>query len=246
MDIPDSTTLKRCTKCGETKPLSHYCGDKHKKDGLSSHCRTCRTANARRYRDEHREHVREYQRSWESDNSSSVRERRRKRYAENIDRARRRAREYMKSWREAHPERAKEPMRKWRGKNRERIKEINAKYRATHLDELREYNRIRQRDPAYKAQKKVWNQTRRARKVNAGGSFSRDDLVAIRAAQTNKKGHLLCWWCGRPTGDSPHLDHKIALATGGSNGPGNLCYACADCNLSKSKKTPAEFAGRLL
>lgn len=42
-----------------------------------------------------------------------------------------------------------------------------------------------------------------------------------------------------------HLDHAIPISRGGTNWPANLRPACANCNLSKHAKTPAEFsAGR--
>ena len=87
---------------------------------------------------------------------------------------------------------------------------------------------------------------RRARIMGATGTHTSADLEAIRAAQTDKLGRLRCWWCGKPIKNTPHVDHKTALASGGSNGPDNLCYSCAKCNTSKRAKSPAEFAGRLL
>lgn len=245
MDTPDLTTMKRCSKCGETKPLDYYCTDKSKKDGLSSHCRTCRNANARRYIAEHREKVRENQRKWNADNLEQVREARRKRYVENIEQERARSREYMKAWREEHPERAKEPGRKWRAKNRDYVKKRNAEYRAAHLDELREYYRAARRTPAYKLKIAARGQHRRAQLAGNGGSFTAADLIAIRASQTDKKGRLICWRCGKPIKGTPHLDHWIPLKHGGSNDAGNLHYMHAKCNLIKGSKHPTEI-GRLI
>lgn len=34
--------MKRCKKCDETKPVSEFYKDHHKKDGLASHCKPCK------------------------------------------------------------------------------------------------------------------------------------------------------------------------------------------------------------
>jgi hypothetical protein len=99
---------------------------------------------------------------------------------------------------------------------------------------------------------------RRARVMNAEGTYTPDDLKAIRAAQTDRRGRLICWACEYPIiGDEPpphrpngarlppHLDHWIPLRHGGRNDAGNLHYMHGVCNLSKSDKMPAEL-GRLL
>lgn len=86
---------------------------------------------------------------------------------------------------------------------------------------------------------------RRAKKVQAGGTHTPADVRQQLQAQ---KG--LCYWCRtrlQTTGENKyHVDHLIALAKGGSNGPENIVCACPDCNLHKSDKMPWEFAGRLL
>lgn len=92
---------------------------------------------------------------------------------------------------------------------------------------------------------KVHGHNRRARIRNASGTHTASDIAAIRAAQTDRKGHLRCWWCSAVITDY-HVDHKIPLSRGGSNSADNLCLACPTCNLRKNAQTPAEFAGRLI
>jgi 5-methylcytosine-specific restriction endonuclease McrA len=36
---------KRCAKCKEWKPREQFCLDRHNKDGLHGHCRSCRAAH---------------------------------------------------------------------------------------------------------------------------------------------------------------------------------------------------------
>ena len=42
--------MKPCTKCGESQPLTAFCTDRQKRDGLTSHCRTCIRRASERYR----------------------------------------------------------------------------------------------------------------------------------------------------------------------------------------------------
>jgi hypothetical protein len=95
---------------------------------------------------------------------------------------------------------------------------------------------------AGKMSRRASNHNRRARKQITGGTrTAADDLSAIRAAQTDKKGRLICWRCNKPIKETPHLDHWIPLDKGGSNDPGNLHYMHATCNLTKSAKHPFEL-----
>lgn len=53
-------------------------------------------------------------------------------------------------------------------------------------------------------------------------------------------GH--CTYCGiRVTWRSHHIDHKTALACGGSNEVRNLALSCVPCNLSKGTLSAREF-----
>lgn len=57
-------------------------------------------------------------------------------------------------------------------------------------------------------------------------------------------GH--CTHCGvRVTWSNHHIDHKIALACGGSNEVRNLTLSCKPCNLSKGTLSAREFRRHL-
>lgn len=84
---------------------------------------------------------------------------------------------------------------------------------------------------------------RRARVLNAGPSYTPDELRAQFEAQ---KG--TCHWCHKKVGkrrSSWHADHVIPLTAGGTNDISNIVVSCARCNLQKNKQMPWEFAGRL-
>lgn len=48
VEIPSrGEQMKRCSKCGETKPLDEFWSDPHTKSGVHTHCKPCHRAFAR-------------------------------------------------------------------------------------------------------------------------------------------------------------------------------------------------------
>lgn len=66
----------------------------------------------------------------------------------------------------------------------------------------------------------------------------------VKLLYKSQKG--LCWWCSEPLLGVYQIDHRVPLAKGGDDNPGNLCLSCPNCNCLKSNKLPHEFNGRLL
>lgn len=133
--------------------------------------------------------------------------------------------------------------RVWAAANRKRRAESSQKWRANHhqlyIESLKEWR------SANPDKVRISRNKRRFRIQSAEGTYSAGDLAAIRAAQTDKCGRLICWRCGKPIKGTPHLDHWIPLAKGGANEAGNLHYMHGRCNQSKGAKHPTEI-GRLL
>lgn len=74
---------------------------------------------------------------------------------------------------------------------------------------------------------------RRARKLNAGGSFTRTEFKALCTATGNR-----CLCCGQAVGLAKlTADHIVALANGGHNGIGNIQPLCQPCNTAKGVET---------
>lgn len=73
---------------------------------------------------------------------------------------------------------------------------------------------------------------RRARERGASGEFTAEDEAKLRERQ--KKCHI----CGKrfTKADPATLDHVIALADGGTNGPGNIALAHNSCNIRKAAR----------
>ena len=117
---------KKCTKCGEVKPLSEFHKNKRNKDGAYSYCKLCSNEAVRKWQAEHPEYAREYWRKWYAENREKVREKYRKWYAENLEQQRERERKR----RAEHPEQVRENYRKWNINNPEKVLENNRTYRA--------------------------------------------------------------------------------------------------------------------
>jgi 5-methylcytosine-specific restriction endonuclease McrA len=160
-------------------------------------------------------------------------------YAANRDRKA----DWDKAYRAAHPGEAAQKTRAWREANPGRDAINNKAYRLAHPEKKSAQHK------AWKAANpdkvKANHNRRRARKAGNGGDYTAEDAAAIRAAQTDKQGRLICWKCGKPIKGTPHLDHWQPLKHGGPNSAGNLHYLHARCNLEKGTKLPAEL-GRLL
>lgn len=81
---------------------------------------------------------------------------------------------------------------------------------------------------------------RRARKLEVGGTYTLEDVVALFEKQKGK-----CTFCLKPLKRGQfHIDHHQPLALGGSNDRSNLRLLHKKCNLSKGARDPAEHALR--
>lgn len=77
---------------------------------------------------------------------------------------------------------------------------------------------------------------RRARKLNAPGVCTGDDMKVIWAFQDGK-----CVYCRQDLEDDHQLDHWVPLAKGGSNERTNMQWACERQNKEKADRDPLEY-----
>lgn len=144
---------------------------------------------------------------------------------------RKEAREYRRRWDKANPGYQLRYQLQWCSSeaNREKMREKSRKWERANPEKSR-----------------AKSARRKARKFNASGSYTAEDVRIQVCAQTDSKGRLICWWCDKPIKGKYHVDHRIPLNKGGLNSARNICVAHEKCNLSKSDKLPHEFNGRLL
>ena len=144
-------------------------------------------------------------------------------------------------YRQRHPDRIRASRNKFRASEKGRA--YNEKTRKLRTEqEKQRYRRLRERQPdKWQAMVRNMSAIRRTRK---GGSSRNLKAVDLPILMRNQRGR--CWWCGDKLNTEYHVDHREPLSRGGAHELGNLVLSCARCNLAKGKKTPQEFAGRLL
>jgi 5-methylcytosine-specific restriction endonuclease McrA len=215
---PDSDNLKRCPKCGETKPRQSFAISKRRYDGLQVYCKQCNAA----YRREHRADKVTYNKSYYDQHADSLRE-------------------YARAYHHEHREERHAYRKVYYGSNRDRILAKQAIYNSSTEFKSRRSEYDRQHRQANKLKYSTRDANRRARERELGSYVTVADVELIRKSQTDPKGRLICWRCGKPIVRSPHLDHFIPLDKGGSHTPGNLHFMHAVCNLTKATKHPHEL-----
>lgn len=217
------SNLKYCRYCNQYLPLDAFHSHPTTPDRRSNKCKSCVSAYQKARREANPELEREKCRAYAQSERGKAN---RARYdAENAEAIAATKRE----WRAANPEKVKEHRRESQKRNRasanERLKRWQARNPEKRLAEVHK---------------------RRARLAGAGGSYTAADIDAIRIAQTDKRGRVRCWICGKPMpANDQTIDHFIPLARGGSNDASNLHLVHSKCNSSKNAKHPFEL-GRLL
>lgn len=262
--MTDSECIKACTTCGYTYPLSGFHRNASKPGGRQSQCKVCVSAykranaeyfaeycktynkiyyaanreklleDAKRYREENRERLADYDRQrWPERREESNRrrrlayldpevreadnERRKLQYYENHEREL----ECRKRYSEENKERLAEYAKQWREENKEYVSTYNKKYRE------REAGQIKRRAAQAK---------RKALKKGAKGEVGGDTIFQMAEDQ-----EWLCAYCETPLFGEFHVDHMRPLSKGGAHDWSNLSITCPGCNMSKHTKTAEEF-----
>ena len=211
-------TEKYCRGCNQTLPLSAY--TRNKRQGVESRCKVC---NARRHKE------------YEKKNRHSIRQRVRAYRARNPERHR----AYVRAYKKRHPDRARASLMDWRRRNPHRVKEIRNEHYYRHRQKIRAERLLRRKasQRVDRLLQRIHANTRRVRKVNASGAFTREQFVS----KCDYFGWR-CYLCRKPlTATTVVVEHRIPLSRGGSNWISNLAPSCKTCNQRKGKKTEREY-----
>lgn len=146
--------------------------------------------------------------------------------------------DYSRQYRHEHKD---DPVFKQKEHERSVAKWNNPKTRRYFQD----YQRRRFSTEAGRKTYRVYVSKRHARVRNALGRYSEAELTLQIKAQTDKKGKVRCWICGKVIVGKFHIDHWIPLIEGGSNAADNIRITHPSCNLKKNDKLPSKL-GRLL
>lgn len=102
--------MKKCSQCGETKPLEAFYRDSTRPDGYMYQCKVCSRAIHRSWRKGHPEEVRAISRRWREAHPEEVQSNSHEWYVAHSEEARANTREWCKG----HPERTRAHSRKRR------------------------------------------------------------------------------------------------------------------------------------
>lgn len=216
--------MKKCSKCGETKPLSDFEKDKSRKSGYRSECKLCRKNNPKRqkYLKEYRENNKDYFRE---------------KHAEYRERNREKLREQAKQNRLNNPEKTRE----YYIKNKDRILKYSHEYKQS--EQGKRMIELRKQTDKYKGTR-TYLRMKRRNKYLIG-----DKSITLKKLYDRDKG--VCKICGglcdyndykivngiTVVGNCyPSIDHIIAISKGGSHTWDNIQLAHKQCNSIKKDK----------
>jgi 5-methylcytosine-specific restriction endonuclease McrA len=143
------------------------------------------------------------------------------------DKERNRRRRRTPAWKKANAEKGRQYSRQWRARNPEKNLEQVREWKAKNPDRVRALNQI-------------YKRTRRAKKIEAGGKFSLEDIAEILKQQNGR-----CAYCRCKLGKKFECDHIMPLVLGGSNDRRNIQAVCRSCNRRKRSMHPIQFAQQL-
>jgi len=217
--IPEPIPIKQCTRCGAVYPatVEFWHRKKSGKYGLSAECKPCAYERVHQWNEANPNKARERVHQWQIDNPDKTRENKQRWYESNRDKERERLQQYY----QANLDKVRERVRQWQKANPDKTRERKCLWYKANPDKVREFSH-----------------RRRARKLNAEGSHTAEEL---KAQYKRQKGR--CYWCGDKLKGEYHADHVIPLTKGGSDYISNIVCACPVCNLSKHDKLPHEWDG---
>lgn len=249
--LSDIIPQKTCNVCKQDFPTTaeYWHKNKSTRDGFNCTCKECAKARSRQWNAENADRAKKRNATYYQENSEHIIARVRNRYWADPEKARAEKRDYYQRNRAAcdarnrqwalnhperiaqikhdylkrHPERRKKSALGWKRRNHERALLIAREYRKNNPDKTKAYYHLR-----------------RARELEAEGSFTAAD---VRLAYRSQRGK--CWHCGKHVDNDYHADHLTPLSKGGTNYPNNIVIACSDCNLSKGAKFCYQWNGRL-
>lgn len=146
----------------------------------------------------------------------------------------------QRQWRLNNPEKAQAKKKRDYDKRRDVIIQTTREWRKKYPEKVRAAQK--NWDAAHKEERRALKRKHKAKRKNAPGHHTAKDIAVQFQSQDG-----LCWWCGNLLDPNDyHVDHRIALARGGTNNANNLCISCPHCNMSKNDRMPWEWSDRLL
>lgn len=236
---PDLIPEKPCKKCGESKPATteYFAKAPENRDRLTNACKVCLNEVQRQKRKENPQRYRGYDKKKRETKREQVAETLRRWYLKNREHKRAYDREYYAG---EKGEKIRQDAREYYANNTDHVKRRIWRWQKANPHKIKHYRHRNYKRYGYTEKMRANHHQRRARKRNAPGSFTPEDIQRQYANQHGK-----CYWCAKKLRGKFEIDHVVPLFRGGSNYPDNLVCSCVHCNRSKGAKLLNEW-GRLL
>jgi len=199
---------KKCTKCGEVKPLSEFKNRKGSKDGKRADCRMCLGSKRKEYYENNRERILLDVKEYTEANKALVMERKKTHHAKNRDRLNAVSKAYYCKDKEAALKKAK----LYRENNKDKIIAMSRNYydknKVTIAEKNRTYRIMKMAtDPAYRLKALI---RRRISLIidSKGASKSKRTEALLGATWKTAMDHLN----GQGYNMDMHIDHIVPLA----------------------------------
>jgi len=130
----DRNPVKKCTQCGQVKPLSEFYKNSSQRDGRTAACKACVAELSRRYYENNKEKIAEGMRRHYENNKEKMVERARRYREGNKEKIAARARR----WREENKEKVAEYSRRYCGENKKKVAESTRRYYENNKEKIAE------------------------------------------------------------------------------------------------------------
>jgi 5-methylcytosine-specific restriction endonuclease McrA len=250
-------STKVCTKCQVEQSIDQFTNDKSRADGLFPQCRMCRKADRHVYYLDHKEEIFDKSKGWHAANpnaSRAIKKRYRDTHKEEIKESiqikRQSDPEYF---REKHRrtytrnrDKILQKFAEWRVINRERLRQKARNRYQENIEVAREKSRklYQTRKDKHAIAVKRWGQNnpdsllaivhrRRAKRYQNGGSYTVQEWKELKSHYNHT-----CLCCGKQEPEIKlTVDHVIPIARGGTDNIDNIQPLCRKCNASKNVKS---------
>jgi len=241
---------KKCSKCGEEKPLSEFYNDKNGKYGKMASCKICKDLKAIQYRTQHKDLVRKQKQKYNKDNKDKIQIQQKLYYEQHKDNLI----EYSKKYAISHKEEKRLYSKMYAENNKDILYTKRISYRKRNKQKINNWKRVWTQnkikyDPAFRLELMIRKRICQAMKLQNGTkAYKSMELLGCTIEEARK--HLESQFTEGMTWDNHgingwHIDHIRPCASFDLTDPEqqkqcfnykNLQPLWAEDNLSKGDK----------
>lgn len=188
---------KICIKCNEEKPLIDFNKNKESKDGHENTCKCCKSVYMKKYKEEKKEKIREYNRQYMIDNKEKIKNYKKDYYNKNkkistkIKKYAGHESEYYKDYYNKNKNKIIENQKKYRTNNKEKNKEYQKKYYEKNKEKLLEYRKLYHQKNKCRIKEYWKNYNSENPHIRAWRSVLRNAVIRMKKTKTDKTINML-------------------------------------------------------